>query len=46
MLSVFIVDLHVAINNIKPLSADMETRESIPCTQFSLYKYVVQVSTA
>ena len=47
MLSVFIVvDLHVSVNNIKQLSADMETRESISCTQFSLYKYAILVSTA
>jgi len=47
MLSVFIVvDLHVAVNSVKPLSVDMETEESIPCTQFSVYKFVVQVSTA
>jgi len=39
MLYVFIVvDLHVAVSSVKPLSVDMETQESIPCTQFSLYK--------
>jgi hypothetical protein len=38
MLSLFIVDLHVAVNNIKPLCFATETQEWVPFAPLSGYQ--------
>ena len=38
MLSLFIVDLHVVVNNIKPLCFAIETQEWVPLAPLSGYQ--------